>query len=208
LLIRKVTHAHYGQLFEYLPPGSEVVDVGVGTGLMLDRYAGVIRRKRIRVHGIDIDRSFLRACRRRIERHGLGDLVTARYRDVQDFLEHAPKLPSYVYFAASFMLMPERNQILDLLRQRMEPDGRVLYGQTLFARRSRFAEWLKPRLKYLTTIDFGRPLYRSAFMDDLCLNGFDLAEEAEVLKLSKDASVFFQVFQPRVGEGVPVLQGG
>lgn len=196
LLIRKVSFAHYEHaLVTFLPEGAHLLDVGVGNGVMLDRYAPVIRERSLRIDGLDVHEPYIRECRRRIEAHGLTDLVTCEQQDIVRYLERVEQTPPFVYFSASFMLLPDPRRTLELLRERLPADGRVLFAQTLMGRPSGLMAWLKPRLKYLTTIDFGRAQVRGEFLDLLAATGFELDTELRLEPVAGNGHFYFHSFR-------------
>ena len=74
------TTAGYLHILERsLPEGSTVADVGVGAGIYFTelRVAEVIRRRNLRIRGIDVDAAAIAVCRERIAAAGLSAHVTA-----------------------------------------------------------------------------------------------------------------------------------
>lgn len=197
LIVRRLTVTHYSHLFERLPVHARLLDVGIGTGLMLDRLGSVIREKQLRIHGIDVHKSYLRACNRRIHDNGLRDLVRCERKDVLTYLEEAESMPEHIFFPLSFMVLPDQERTLEVVRQRLPEGGEVHFAHTLNDRRSRLLEWIKPRLKYLTTTDFGKVTYRESFLDLLHLAGFDLTGETPLSRISRHAQIFHMSFCAR-----------
>lgn len=194
LIFKPLTITHYSHLFELLPVRARLLDVGIGTGLMLDRLGSVIRDKELRIHGIDVHKSYLKACHKRILGNGLSDLVSCEQRDVLTYLEEAESLPEHIHFPLSFMVLPDPERILEVVRERLPAGGKVYFAHTLNDRRSRLLEWIKPRLKYLTTVDFGRVTYRESFFDVLHLAGFDLTNETPLSRVSRHSQVSHMSF--------------
>lgn len=56
-----------------LKPGDKVLEVGVGTGLSLPRFPSFCR-----VHGIDMSEGMIRRAHKRIDKHGLSNVVVER----------------------------------------------------------------------------------------------------------------------------------
>ena len=56
-----------------LKPGDKVLEVGVGTGLSLPRFPSFCR-----VHGIDMSEEMIRRAHKRIDKHGLSNVVIER----------------------------------------------------------------------------------------------------------------------------------
>lgn len=194
LLIRKVTWAHYDHLLDVVPTGARILDVGVGNGLMLDRFAGKIRDKKIRIHGLDIHAPYLEECRRRIERFGITDLVRVENEGIIDYLERTEELPQFVYFSTSFMLI-DRERVLALLSRRMRPAGRAMFAQTLLPESNAFADWLKPKMKYLTSVDFGQAQYKDGFESLMKRAGFALNDQHRFGRLLGNRHMYFHTYR-------------
>jgi ubiquinone/menaquinone biosynthesis C-methylase UbiE len=109
ILIHAVTTEYYRNCLGYVPPGSRILDVGIGNGLMIERFHWLIRAKRLRITGIDIDRQYLVHCRRLIRKYRLDDCIDVhegaaeRYEPVQE------DRFDFVLFSMSFMLLSEND---------------------------------------------------------------------------------------------------
>ena len=64
-----------------------------------------------------------------------------------------------VFFGFSFMLMPDREEALRISKRLLKPDGKIYMFLTLYHKRSRIMEWIKPKLKYIFSIEFGDVVY-------------------------------------------------
>lgn len=175
--ILPLTTAWYGAVLDRLPEGATLLDVGIGTGGALAANAETLRRKTIRVTGIDIDPDYIARCRRSIAGAGLEDAVEARLESVYD---HTGGPYDAVYFSASFMLLPDPGGALDHVRALLSAEGRLYFTQTFENQRSPLMERLKPLLRTLTTIDFGRVTYEDEFREELRTADVDLIEMARL----------------------------
>jgi hypothetical protein len=64
------------------------------------------------------------------------------------------------------MIMPDQTKALEIAKRRLSKNGRIYFLLTLYEEKNgfnKFMEYVKPLLKYLSTIDFGRVTYRSDF---------------------------------------------
>jgi alpha-N-acetylglucosaminidase len=82
---------------------------------------------------------------------------------VECFTPKAKEKFDVIFFSMSFMLMSNPRAVLDKVKPWLAQSGEILFVQTMFKNHSRFREFIKPRLKYLTTIDFGTPTYENDF---------------------------------------------
>jgi len=58
----------------------------------------------------------------------------------------------------------------------------VVFFQTMFKNRSPLLDFIKPRLKYVTTIDFGRVTYERDFFDLLDQKDISITEDRTLKK--------------------------
>lgn len=171
--IRPLTGGWYREVLERVPRSSHLLDVGIGTGGALLANADLVLKKDVRVTGVDIDADYIKAARKAILRSPVADRVDVRLESVYD---HAGGPYDAIYFAASFMLMPDPAQALAHVKTLLQPDGRVFFTQTFEERRSMLAEKAKPLLKAVTTIDFGQVTYEQDFLDVVERGGLDVQE--------------------------------
>ncbi len=177
-MVSRLTAGWYRQVLTRLPVGVRLLDVGVGTGAALVANAGLVREKQLRIVGIDIDKAYLIRARRALEWADLGDRVELRQASVLDFSEG---VFDAVYFSGSFMLIPEPvaacRQCIALLEG---PHQRMYFTQTFEERRAPLLELVKPLLRWMTTIDFGRVTYESAFMEAMDSGGLAVIEQVRL----------------------------
>lgn len=172
-LILKLTSHWYAAVLDRLPESAELLDVGVGTAGALLANAGQVREKAIRVTGVDIDADYIRRARRRLADSVLADRAAVRLESVYD---HQGGPYDAVYFSASFMLLPDPEGALSHCATLLKPGGRVYFTQTIQERPSPWMEALKPLLKRLTSIDFGRVTYENDLKDQIRAGGLALEE--------------------------------
>lgn len=165
LFIDDVTHLCYGSCLRYFPTHSTILDVGIGNGTMIEQYHSVIKEKKLNIIGIDINRHYLRHCRKLIHRYGLENLITVYCEAIETYNPPRKEFFDFIFFSMSFMLFPNQQLVLDRIKPWLKPDGSVIFFQTMFKNRSLLLEVIKPRLKYLTTIDFGKVTYEKDFFD-------------------------------------------
>jgi 2-polyprenyl-3-methyl-5-hydroxy-6-metoxy-1,4-benzoquinol methylase len=172
-LILRLTTRWYAEVLKRLPESAALLDVGIGTAGALLANAAVVDRKRFRVTGIDIDADYIERARRQVRSSGLGDRVDVRLESVYD--HHAGPYDA-VYFSGSFMLLPEPEQALRHCCTLLRPGGRIYFTQTIQTQPARWMETLKPMLKWLTSIDFGRVTYEDSFRSQIRAAGLELEE--------------------------------
>jgi len=176
--IVQLTGGWYRTVLARLPHGARLLDIGIGTGSALLVNADLVTEKDLRVTGVDIDAAYIDRCARGIAGRGLADRIAARHQSVYD---HRDGPYDAAYFSASFMLLPDPPAALRHVRALLTPGGRIYFTQTFEHRRSRTVERLKPLLRLVTTIDFGRVTYEPEFRRALATGG-EAIEAFDVLE--------------------------
>jgi hypothetical protein len=62
------------------------------------------------------------------------------------------------------MLMPSPEKALLKAKELLTENGRIVFLLTMHKNRNRFMEIIKPAIKYLTSIDFGKMTYEDQFL--------------------------------------------
>jgi SAM-dependent methyltransferase len=181
VLIHRTTNECYRGSLHYVVPGSRLLDVGIGNGIMLEAFHPLIKSKGLKITGIDIDASYLKHCKELIRKHGLEACLDVCQNSAESYAPEPQGDFDSVLFCMSFMLLSNPRLVLDRVRTWLKPGGEIVFTQALFRRRSRFVDLVKPKLKYLTTVDFGRATYERDFFDLLHENGLTVKED-RVLK--------------------------
>lgn len=192
LLIVPLTSSWYGAVLGRLPAGSRLLDVGIGTGSALLAHADLLRRRDLSVTGVDIDADYVAHCAREIARHGVADRVTVRLESIYD---HRGSPYDAAYFSGSFMLLPDPPAAVRHVASLLAPGGRIYFTQTFEHERSRVMEVVKPMLRRLTTVDFGRVTYEADFGRALAAAGVE-CEERVVLHAGLRRSVLLLAVCP------------
>lgn len=180
--IRDVTLMCYHTCLTYVRPGSRILDVGIGNGAMIGEFHGIIREKNLSITGLDINRHYLEHCRMQIRKNGLEDRVTVIFMPVENYDPPQDRLFDYILFSMSFMLLKDPGRVLDRVRKWLKPGGNILFFHTIFKKPSPIIDILKPRLKYVTTVDFGRPIYEDEFYLLLSRKGLTVEDDRTVAR--------------------------
>jgi len=189
----KLTSNWYRAVFERLPPGAFVLDVGIGTGSAIAANADLVKKKAITILGVDIDSDYIARCRQNLSKAGLERQVTARLESVYD---HRGGPYDAIYFSSSFMLLPDPVRALRHVLPQLKSGGRIYFTQTFQEKKSTLVEKIKPMLHKVTTIHFGRVTYWHDFIATLEKAGAEV-EEYDVLKDLKNATFRLVIAKPR-----------
>lgn len=205
LFIREVSLLCYRTCLDYVPGGSRILDVGIGNGAMIQEFHETIRSKGISITGIDVDRCYLDHCERQIRKNSLEEYVNVFHVPVERFEPEEPHSFDFVLFSMSFMLLDDPALVLRRIRRWVRPSGGVMFFQTMFARRSLLLDIVKPRLRYLTTVEFGRVVYDDEFFGLLRREGVSVVEDVTVAKAWFGGRYRFVVCRPETAADVFTL---
>lgn len=155
-----MTAGWYRAVLERVPPESHLLDVGIGTGAALLANADLLVQRKIQVLGVDVDRDYVSRCRTAVARRALAARIDVRAESIYD---HVGGPYGAAYFSGSFMLLPDPAAALRHVATLLAPGAPVFFTQTFEHIRSPWLERIKPLLRWLTTIDFGRVTYEDEF---------------------------------------------
>ena len=203
IIIDDVTNICYGNCLDYFPNDSAILDVGIGNGAMLEQYHATIRSKNLRITGIDINRQYLRHCRKLIRRYRLDDAIKVHYAPVESYHPPENHYFDFIFFSMSFMLFDDQQLVLDRIKPWLKPDGGVVFFQTMFKDRSFFLDIVKPRLKYVTTVDFGRVTYEKDFFELLHEKDLTVTEDRVLKREWFRGEYRLIISEPQNGNGRP-----
>lgn len=201
LIIDDVTDICYKNCLEYFPPDSRVLDVGIGNGIMIRQYHDLIKDKGLQITGIDINNDYLKHCESLIRRWKLGDQIEVHHSSVERYSPPEEGYFDYILFSMSFMLFEDQQLVLDRIKPWLKPYGKVVFFQTMFRDKSVFLEVIKPRLKYVTTIDFGRVTYEKDFYELLDRTDISVTEDRMLKKEWFKGEYRLIISSPRNGNG-------
>lgn len=176
-IISDVTKLCYQDCLQLFAPETKILDVGIGNGVMLQNYHHLIKDKDLQITGLDINLDYIKHCCKLIERYALQEQLQVLHKSVFNYCPAPEEKYDYVLFSMSFMLLPEQEKALDQARSWLKPEGKVVFFQTMFQSRSPFLEFIKPKLKYLTSIDFGQVTYEDEFFQLLKKKGMATCED-------------------------------
>lgn len=182
LIINDVTRHCYQNCLNYFPENSNILDVGIGNGAMLRNYHKLIKSKDLKITGIDINQSYLDHCDRLIRTYELEDNIKIQHNPVETYKPAENELFDFVLFSMSFMLFDDQQLVLDKIRNYLKPAGKIIFFQTMFKEKFSLMEFIKPKLKYFTTVDFGSVTYEKEFFDLLDRKSLEILQDRLIKK--------------------------
>lgn len=188
--LTRAVYFHFAEEFNRKFPGKKVsmVDVGTGTGTPLK---GIMNKVTFsRVLAIDIDKAYLTVAKNNLAKHSN---VEVKFQDFMTLDTDAQgEKFDIIFFGFSFMLMPDRVKALAIARNLLKPGGKIYMFLTLYEKKSKFIEWIKPKMKYLFSIEFGPVVYTNELQKNFADAGFEVASKE---KLGGKLSWLLKLFQ-------------
>lgn len=154
--LTRAIYIHFAKEFKAKFTGRKIsmIDVGTGTGTPLKSILDKVTFER--VLAIDINDGYLEKARKNFKNN---PNIEVRHQDFMRLDKDTDEKFDIVFFGFSFMLMPDRVEALRIAKSLLKPNGRIYMFLTLYHDRSPLIEWIKPRLKYLFSIEFGPVVY-------------------------------------------------
>lgn len=171
--ILRLTSGWYAEILKRVPEEVLLLDVGIGTAGALLSNADLVRQKRIRITGIDVDADYIESARRKLRDSPLKDHARVSLESVYD---HQGGPYDAIYFSGSLMLLSRPEAALQHCCTLLRPHGRIYLTHTLELHSARWMEVLKPRLRWLTSIEFGSVTYEEPFKQQIRAAGLELEE--------------------------------
>lgn len=151
------TAAGFLEIIRHAPNGSRILDVGCGDGLYYtyDKVVSTIKQKGLTIHSIDIDAGAIPICKERIKKSGLSDCVTTEAKNLLDLTpETIDAKYDIVLFMESFPVI-SRDLMTQLIAKARSLGNEVHLYHNLVEEKSWFLSWFKPKIKYISLVDFG-----------------------------------------------------
>lgn len=138
-----------------------MLDIGTASGTCLKNIVDGANFEK--VLAIDIDKRYVESATKLFESY---PNVEVKYQNLLTYLEDGNTQKfDIVFFGFSFMLMPDRAKALEVARKIVKPGGKIYAFLTLYEKKSKFIEWAKPKMKMITSVDFGPVMYRTQVND-------------------------------------------
>lgn len=178
--ITAMTTRWYRAFLCRLPPGSSVLDVGIGTATSLIANKDVILNRGLQIMGVDYDKNYVDAARESIRVAGLSKHIDVVCASIHDYCPPSGAKKSggvdaqqedvkydAIYFSGSFMIIPDKVKALERCKKMLVPNTGKFYFTQSFQHRgwmgNLVSSVVKPMLKFVLTIDFGDVTYRDEF---------------------------------------------
>jgi len=173
-----------------IPANSQVLDFGCGSGICYknNEIIKLIHNSNLKISGIDIDKHVLLKFKKRIENNILDNKIKLLYGDI--FTMELPKF-DYVIFSESAPTMSKdflKKVIVHIKNNLLTDNGKIIFINNLVENPQFITKFLKPKLKYFTTINFGRTLNKEEFenlKNDINMNvKFEIIDSMQVSEIA------------------------
>lgn len=151
------TIAYKKILHNFVKPNSKILDIGVGSGMYFESndVGNIIKTNNLLINGIDIDANAIKICKKRVIDYDLSENVNV---DTLNLFNHTDKY-DVILFMESFPVMSD-DYFLKMYNYSKEhllnPGGKIICFHNLTYNKSIIKSYVKPRLKNIIGIDFGK----------------------------------------------------
>jgi len=136
--------------------GISLLDIGTASGTCLNSILGQMNYER--VLAIDIDKLYVKRAKNLFKDK---KNVEVKFQNLETYLEDGnTEQFDIVFFGFSFMLMSDKAKALEVARRIVKPGGKIYAFLTLYEKKNKFVEWIKPKMVKFTSIEFGEVMYR------------------------------------------------
>lgn len=176
-------------------PNSKILDFGCGSGICYRNIDTIklINKYNFKITGIDINKLALSKFQNKIEKNSLNDKINLIYGDI---LTMELKKFDYVIFSESAPLMSMNflNKVVNHIKENLLNDnGKIIFINNLVENPQVITKFLKPKLKYFTTIDFGRVLTKNEFDEFAKSTNMNVKYELIDKMLVSDIASFYKI---------------
>jgi ubiquinone/menaquinone biosynthesis C-methylase UbiE len=144
-----------------IPESSTILDVGIGTAYSYCLNASLLKERKIKVIGIDIDESYILRARHSLIDYDLEEEIELICDDVYS-TDFDGRTFDYVVFSDSYAVIPNVNNMMRHCERFMkEYTGYMIVTSTLFDEYDATLDRIKQNLKYVSAIEYGQLMLKS-----------------------------------------------
>ena len=152
-----------------LNENTRILDFGCGSGLYYENnnIINLIVNKNLKIKGIDIDPIYIDECKNRIIKKDLEEYVSIDLINIFDLKISNEDKFDYIIFSESAPVLPEivlTDIIIFINNYLLKDNGKIIFINNL-SEENNIIKYIKPYLKYICLIDFGRLLTKKIFND-------------------------------------------
>ena len=132
--------------------------MGIGPGGSLNHVINDIPLS-TKIVGVDYNHGYVESAKKKFEMKSNVEVIELDYYDIEEIIDEKFDV---ILFSSSFMILPRPYDAIKIAQKMLNKDGRIYFLMTLFKEKNLFTSVLghiKPYLKYISTVDFGRITY-------------------------------------------------
>lgn len=147
---------------ETIPDGSRILDIGIGTGYTYSKNKDILKKKSLKVVGVDVDPDYVRSAKHGIIDADLESHVNIILSDIYKVDESmiSSKSFDYVVFSDSYAVIPNVHDMITFCEKFIKINGKMVVLSTLFDSFDSNINWIKRNIKYFSSVEFGTMMLR------------------------------------------------
>jgi ubiquinone/menaquinone biosynthesis C-methylase UbiE len=168
------------------------LDVGCGTGAPLKKIVDKLETYYTKIIGVDLHTEYTQKASEVFQADPLVEIHNCDFYEIKKVV--GSKKFSTILFSFSFMLMPDHIKALMLSQSILEKDGRICFLMTLNKKGFPLLEKIKPLIKKITTVDFGRVVYEKEFDEVLGIANLETTKKVRIQTFLNPFLYIFPVY--------------
>lgn len=152
-----------------IKPNSKILDFGCGNGICYSNQfiKDLIFQNNLQIRGIDIDEVYIEKCLQRIKNEKIESNVNIKLQDILEYKVTQEEKYDYIILSESAPLLSEellKKIVKHMIKYLLKQDGKIVFINNLTENSTPTMKKIKPILKYISMIDFGRVLTKEEFI--------------------------------------------
>jgi ubiquinone/menaquinone biosynthesis C-methylase UbiE len=144
-----------------IPANSTILDLGIGTAYSYCQNADLLKERKIKIIGIDIDESYILRARHSLIDYDLVEEIELICADIYK-TDLDGRTFDYVVFSDSYAVIPNVNNMMRYCERFMkEYTGYMIVTSCLFDEYDPTLDRIKQNLKYVSAIEYGQLMLKS-----------------------------------------------
>jgi 2-polyprenyl-3-methyl-5-hydroxy-6-metoxy-1,4-benzoquinol methylase len=181
-----------------LPPNSTILDFGCGSGVCYKNIdtINLIVKSDFKITGIDINELAIHKFKERVNSNSLTDRINLKYGDI--FKMEINEKFDYIILSESAPLLSKDFMIkiiFHIKNNLLKSGGKIIFINNLIENPQFITCFTKPKLKYVTSIDFGRVITKDEFfnlaLDNKMNVKFELLDSMTIEQITKYYNIYF-----------------
>lgn len=178
-----------------IPENSTILDIGIGTCYSYAQNADIIKQRKIKIVGVDIDESYIHKARHALIDAELEDWIELICADIYESDEKINgRTFDYVVFSDSYAVLPNVNNMLRYCERFMNDIGYMIVTSTLFDEYMPNLDLIKKNLKYVSAVEYGTMMLKCDLENYIVQERHSEDYEFKMIKQITIASIEFKSY--------------